>query len=157
MAMTLDELSDIEAIRQAKHMYSWTYDALDLEGLLALFTEDAVCDFGPYGTWTGIGAIREGYTLNLAREGTPYSTIHAMANQVVTLNGDGTAHSRCFLLDIVMGAGNENPLRLLGIYDEDFRKVDGRWLISRSRIDFLWTADAGKVGAGGLKEVLGQE
>lgn len=153
--MNLQQLSDIEAIRRAKAMYSWNYDSLDLEGLLSLFTKDAVCDFGPYGTWVGIDAIRDGYKVNLAREGTPFSTIHAMANQVIELQGD-TAHSRCFLLDIVMGAGNENPLRLLGIYDEDFRRVDGRWLISRSRIDFLWTADAGKVGQGGMKEVLHQ-
>ena len=154
--MNVDELADLEAIRRAKHYYSWYYDSLDLEGLLGLFTDDAVCDFGPYGTWEGIDAIRSGYELNLAREGTPFSTIHAMANQVIDLNGDGTARSRCFLLDIVMGDGDVNPLRLLGIYDEDFRKEGGQWKISRSRIDFLWTADAGKVGAEGMKEVLRQ-
>jgi hypothetical protein len=152
--VTPQELADIEDIRQAKHYYSWYYDSLDLEGLLGLFTDDAVCDFGPYGTWVGKDAIREGYRVNLAREGDPFSTIHAMANQVVTLAGDGTAHSRCFLLDFVLGAGDENPLRLLGIYDEDFRKEDGRWRISRSRIDFLWSVNGGKVGKEGMASTL---
>jgi ketosteroid isomerase-like protein len=153
--MTPDQLADIEAIRHAKHMYSWCYDGADIEGLLDLFTEDAVCEFGPYGTWRGKAELRENYAKNIAREGDPFSTIHAMANQVVRLNGDGTAHSRCFLLDIVMGAGDENPLRLLGIYDEDFRKeADGRWRISRSRIDFLWTANTGRVPATGLTQTL---
>ena len=77
-----------------------------------------------------------------------------MANQVVTLAGDGTAHSRCFLLDFVLGAGDENPLRLFGIYDEDFRKDDGRWRISRSRIDFLWSVNGGKVGKEGMASTL---
>jgi ketosteroid isomerase-like protein len=151
--MTPQELSDLEDIRRAKHFYSWYYDGADLEGLVSLFTEDAVCEFGPYGTWTGKAAIRKGYTENIAHEGTPFSTIHAMANQVIDLKGD-TAHSRCFLLDIVMGAGDENPLRLLGIYDEDFRREGGTWRISRSRIDFLWTANGGKVPAGGLAQTL---
>jgi hypothetical protein len=33
---------------------------------------------------------------------------------------------------------SENPLTLFGIYDDVYRKVDGRWLIARTRIDFLW-------------------
>jgi ketosteroid isomerase-like protein len=151
--MTPQELADTEAIRRAKHMYSWYYDSVDLEGLLTLFTDDAVCDFGPYGTWVGIEAIREGYRVNLEREGEPYTTLHAMANQVITLNGD-TAHSRCFLLDLVMGAADRNPLQLVAIYDEDFRRVGDSWKISRSRIDFLWNANTGKVGKEGMAAVL---
>jgi ketosteroid isomerase-like protein len=151
--MNPQELSDLEAIRRAKHMYSWYYDGADVEGMMTLFTDDAVCEFGPYGTWTGIDAIREGYTTNIAREGTPFSTMHAMANQVIELHGD-TAHSRCFLIDITMGPADRNPLRLLGIYDEDYRRVGAEWKCSRSRIDFLWNADQGKIGAAGMGAVL---
>lgn len=142
--MTPEELCEIEEIRRAKHMYSWMYDGADVDGLVDLFTDDAICEFGPYGTWTGKDAIREGYRINIGREGDPFSTIHAMANQVIDLTGD-TAHSRCFLLDLALGAGDANPLQLLGIYDEDFRKEGGRWRISRSRIDFLWSVNGGRV------------
>lgn len=153
--MTPQELSDTEEIRRVKHLYSWCYDGADVAGLVDLFTDDAVCDFGPYGTWRGKEAIREGYRYNIEREGPPFSTIHAMANQVITLNGD-TAHSRCFLLDILV-KGEGNPLTLLGIYDEDYRREDGRWRISRSRIDFLWTAKGGRVPPEGLKQTLSEE
>ena len=32
----------------------------------------------------------------------------------------------------------DNPLILFGVYDDVYKKVDGRWKIWRTRIDFLW-------------------
>ena len=51
-----------------------------------------------------------------------------------------TAHGRWYLLDLRTTEGVENPLILFGIYDDLYHKVDGRWLIhrTRTRIDFLW-------------------
>lgn len=51
---------------------------------------------------------------------------------------DTTASGRWYLLDLHTAVGVENPLILFGIYDDSYRKVDGRWLIDRTRIDFLW-------------------
>jgi hypothetical protein len=31
-----------------------------------------------------------------------------------------------------------NALRLTGVYTDEYRKVDGRWLISRTHLDFTW-------------------
>ena len=40
--------------------------------------------------------------------------------------------------DLNLADGNENPLFLFGVYDDLYKKVDGEWLIDRTRIDFLW-------------------
>ncbi len=50
---------------------------------------------------------------------------------------DSTTVARiCMLADAVRCA--DNPLALFGVYDDVYRKVDGKWLIARTRIDFLW-------------------
>ncbi|MGA0026051.1 MAG: hypothetical protein ACO3IJ_01105, partial [Steroidobacteraceae bacterium] len=34
--------------------------------------------------------------------------------------------------------GETNPLLYTAIYEDDYRKVEGRWLFSRIRIHLLW-------------------
>ena len=53
------------------------------------------------------------------------------------MNAD-TAHGRWYLHDLFTTEGNETPLGLYGIYDDVYKKIDGEWLIYRTRIDFLW-------------------
>jgi len=48
------------------------------------------------------------------------------------------ANGRWYLLDLNLMESSENPLTLFGIYDDVYRKVEGQWLIARTRIDFLW-------------------
>ena len=57
---------------------------------------------------------------------------------MVELTGPDTAKGRCYLIDLNLEDANENPLYLFGVYDDLYKKVDGRWLIYRTRIDFLW-------------------
>ena len=49
-----------------------------------------------------------------------------------------STNGRWYLLDLRTAEGAENPLILFGIYDDVYKKVDGQWLIHRTRIDFLW-------------------
>ena len=41
-------------------------------------------------------------------------------------------------LDLNLFEGTENPLKLFGIYDDVYQKVDAQWLIARTHIDFIW-------------------
>jgi hypothetical protein len=43
--MTVDELLEMEAIKQVRHLYSHYYDGNRLEDLVSLFTDDAICEF----------------------------------------------------------------------------------------------------------------
>jgi len=140
MAITVEELLEIEEIKNLRIMYSHYFDGGDLDNLAALFTEDAICEFGEEygGNWVGRDTIRTNYA-NYATEGLlPHSFMHANTNPWIRLTGPNTANGRWYLLDLNLRAEAENPLSLFGIYDDLYRKVDDTWLISKTRIDFLW-------------------
>ena len=82
--------------------------------------------------------IRENFQQWSLGEGDPYSVLHAVTNPLIRLIDETTAHGRWYLLDLRTTEGVDNPLILFGIYDDVYHKVDGNWLIHRTRIDFLW-------------------
>ena len=49
----LREQLEIEAIRKLRLDYTYWMDRRDVDKLTALFTEDALCEYGPYGSWSG--------------------------------------------------------------------------------------------------------
>ena len=138
--MNVEELLDLEEIRRLRTLYSHYYDGANLEALVDLFTEDAVCEFGPRfgGDWVGRQEIREKYAINIEHEGERFEIMHAVANHWIEFTGPDEARGRCYLLDLRCKVGVENPLVLMGIYDDRYRRVDGAWKIDRTRIDFLW-------------------
>ncbi len=134
----IEDLIDIEAIKNVRIMYAQYFDGQEMDKLADLFTEDAICEFDAAhgGDWVGRETIRknfQGYA-----NGRPFTFLHAVTNPMVQLTGSDTAHARWYLLDLNVAEGAENPLSLFGIYDDLYRKIDGRWKIERTRIDFLW-------------------
>lgn len=138
--MTIEELLEIEEIKKLRIMYGHYFDGGDLDNLVALFCEDAVCEFGEAygGDWVGRDAIRAGYCNYATPENPPHSFMHAVTNPWIRLLSDTEANGRWYLLDLNLREDAENPLALFGIYDDAYRKEGGKWLISRTRIDFLW-------------------
>lgn len=137
----VQELVEIEAIKKAKHQYAHFLDGKDLEALVRLFAEDAVCEFGEtYGRWTGRDEIRAGYQAEFDKvQGVDFPFMHAIVTPVIDLDDDGTAHGRWLLIE--MGTDSTdipNALRLTGVYTDEYRKVAGRWLIARTHLDFTW-------------------
>ena len=136
----IEDLVEIEAIKNVRHLYSHYFDGKEIAALADLFTEDAVCEFGPAygGDWEGREQIRENFAKYAEQEGPPYGVLHAVTNPWIRLIDAETAHGRWYLLDLNTSEGTENPLILFGIYDDVYNKRDGRWRIHRTRIDFLW-------------------
>lgn len=60
MEITAQTLVELRRVEQLKYDYCWAYDDGDLDRLSALFTGDAVCEMGFFGTWAGRGEIRRG-------------------------------------------------------------------------------------------------
>jgi ketosteroid isomerase-like protein len=138
--MTIEELLEIEEIRKLRIRYAYYFDAGEMDSLVALFADDAVCEFGPYGVWEGKGTIAKNYEV-VARpiiEKGPFQTLHANTNHWVELTGADTAVGRVYLLDLALGDPDKNPLIWLGVYDEAYRKIGGAWKIQRSSLQFLW-------------------
>jgi len=142
--MTPDEAADITEICQLKHAYAWNYDTRDPDALADLFTEDAECVFGPYGTWRGKQELYDGYVASMRRMEGRFPGIHAVTNPLIEVDGD-EATGRWYLLDEFFGPSGEEPLKIVGVYHERYRREQGRWLIARSEIEFLWSADRGRI------------
>ena len=139
--MTIDELLEIEAIKQVRYLYSHYYDGNLLDELVDLFADDAVCEFGePFGgDWVGKEQIRERYHDFLYGSGRAvHSQMHAVTNPWIRLTSTTEANGRWYQLNLNVAEGAENPLTLFGIYDDVYRKIDDEWKIYRTRIDFLW-------------------
>lgn len=134
----LRQLLEVEKIRKVKMLYSQLMDSLDIDGLADLFAEEAICEFGPYGTWHGREQIRSNYK-DVFKNNVPYGGIHVTTNQWVELTSDTTAESRTYLIDVVHEPDpRTNPVIWYGLYDESFVKTDGQWFISRCSLQFLW-------------------
>ena len=134
----LRTLLEIEKIRKVKLLYSQLMDSRDVDGLAEIFAEDAVCEFGPYGTWRGRDEIRANYH-EVFKDAIPYDGIHATTNQWVELTGPATAASRTYLIDVVHEPDpRTNPVIWYGLYDEVFGKIDSEWKITRCSLEFLW-------------------
>jgi len=136
----LRELLEMEDIRKLGLLYSQLQDHSQLDRAAAIFTEDALCEFGPYGAWQGRDTIRANYGQVLIDfGGQPFFALHANAHHWIELTGPGQAVGRRYLLDMLTTRGpTENPLLWLGIYDEAYRKEDGVWKIARCSLQFLW-------------------
>ena len=134
----LREWMDIEAIKKVKLLYSHLMDAKRIDELAEIFTEDATCEFGPYGTWHGRETIRVNYHA-MVGVGLPYGGVYVILNHWVEITSPTTAVSRSYLHDIVHAPDpRTTPIIWYGLYDEDYRKVDGVWQISRCTLQFLW-------------------
>lgn len=133
-------LLEIEEIRQLKLQYAHLMDKLDIDQLAELFTDDAICIFGPYGKWEGKDVIRSNYHAAMSEVvSAPLGSLHHICNHWVELTGDTTAVGRCYLIDVVTErAADANPVLWYALYDEKYQKVQGSWKISYSCIQFLW-------------------
>jgi hypothetical protein len=136
----IEELVELEAIKNLRYLYCHYFDGQQADKLADLFTDDAVCEFGPNygGDWVGKEQIHTNFATYAAAEGIEHEVMHAVTNPWIRFIDDSTANGRWYLLDLRTAEGTENPLILFGIYDDVYKKVDGRWLIERTRIDFLW-------------------
>lgn len=141
-------------IAGVKHAYCWSYDSGDLEALVDLFTDDAVCDFGEFGCWQGRDDIRREYAAQMAGSGVPGTRMHTVANPWIEVDGDD-ARGRWYLLDLHTLPGHAQPVRILGRYDDTYRRENGRWRIARTSIDLLWLAESGAAAQGASSESAG--
>ena len=137
---TIEDLLNIHEIKNLRILYSAFYDGQEIDNLMGLFTRDAICEFGPEygGNWEDSKTIRANFLRYMKREGQSWSVMHAITNHYIEITGPDTARGRCYLLDLKLEEGKKDPLYLIGVYDDLYKKIDGRWLFYRTRIDFLW-------------------
>jgi hypothetical protein len=134
----LRKLLEIEKIRKLRQLYSQLMDGCEIDALAQIMAEDAICEFGPYGSWYGRAEIHANWK-TWFKDAIPYNALHFTSNLWIELTGPTSAISRSYLHDVSNQPDpRTSPVVWLGIYDEDYEKADGRWLIKVCRLQFLW-------------------
>ena len=136
----LKKLLEVEAIKELRLSYNYLMDLRDLDQLVNIFTDDALCEYGPYGSWTGKEEILSNYRGVFTGDlKAPFSSFHPNANHRVQLLTDTRAEGQVYLMDFVTHvSAKENPLLWLALYDEEYQKTNGQWKIARTSLQFFW-------------------
>ena len=111
-------------------------------GLDRVFAVDALVEV-TIGGMKGLPAIKAGLAdayRQFDRDGRKYYPfLHVIANHQVALTGADTAEGSCYLVDFETASKSDpNPLLLLGLYHDRYRRIDGAWRISETRLDVIW-------------------
>ncbi len=142
MNNTIQELLDREEIRNLRTLYAHNLDSNNIDALDQVFSADAVVEV-TVGKMEGIAAIRAGLSdafklFDRDHHGS-YPFMHAIVNHWIKLTGPDTAEGRCYLIDFETAfKPDPNPLLLLGLYADQYRRIDGQWRITRTRLEVVW-------------------
>ncbi|MEI9965419.1 MAG: nuclear transport factor 2 family protein [Caulobacteraceae bacterium] len=132
--------------------YMFAIDYHDWDAYVATFTEDAELEFAR-GTSKGRAAIREAITSFAKVIGQFYHTEdgqtaklrHVLLQSVIRVEGE-RAWTRALWVEMANhGPGDTMKMGTYGIYEDELKKVDGRWLFSKRRIlnEFLKGRESG--------------
>ncbi|MYN29497.1 nuclear transport factor 2 family protein [Duganella levis] len=135
-------LLDREQIRNLRTLYALHLDSNNIAALDQVFSDDAVVEV-TVGKMEGIDAIRAGlneaFTLYDRDHQGSYPFLHAITNHWIQLTGPDTAEGRCYLIDFETASKPDpNPLLLLGLYADNYQRIDGQWRITRSVLEVVW-------------------
>jgi hypothetical protein len=142
-------LLDREQIRDLRTLYAHHLDSNNIAALDQVFSTDAVVEV-TVGKMEGIDAIRAGLSdaftqFDRDHQGS-YPFMHAIANHWIELIGPDTARGRCYLIDFETASKPDpNPLLLLGLYADDYQRINGQWRITRTCLEVVWPQRSRKV------------
>ena len=131
-SIRLQILEDIEAIRKLKARYCQACDDdHNPEKLRLLFTDDAVWEASSMQRVKGREEIAK-YLGAIGTSGTIRNSAHNVMNPIIEVDGDtATGEWRLIMLYTGFNAdGSTHFSRIIGWYKEQYRRIDGQWLIS---------------------------
>lgn len=136
----LRELQDRNAIHEVMQKYVWSVDALDADGYVSVFAEDAVIDSNG-AVMRGHAAIRKVVTDLRARqeknraEGRPAGRLyHVISNERIELAGTDQAVYRSYWQTMRRGEDGRYATGGFGTSEDHLVKRDGKWLISHRKL-----------------------
>src|SRR4051812_31419587 len=141
--------ADVRAIGDLGALYARAVDDHDIDSLVAMFTPDGVFERRGVAA-TGAAEVRAAYVASFDTYRTMLHTAHP---GVVQLHGDGTAsgwsHGHAEL-------ATKSTLVLASYrYEDDLRRVEGRWLFARRSITFMYAVPADELATsfGGVERI----
>lgn len=126
-------LEAIQAITVLRAEYCYYADTGDYQKEGTLFTDDAVCDFGPFGLYEGKAAITKFF------QDLPSGmdmTMHMVHNQKVQVNGDTATGEWYYEVPYTTVANQAGWIA--GKYIEQYVKVGAEWKFKKIVADWYW-------------------
>jgi hypothetical protein len=133
--MTIEELLARESIRDTLAQYNMAGDRFQVENFVGVFTEDAIFEAGDT-RMQGREAIRAWLTgAKRAPGDVPRVKFvrHNLTTCLIKVTGPQTAEARTYYV-VFTDIGPDH----CGYYVDQFRSVDGRWLISHRKVRQDW-------------------
>jgi ketosteroid isomerase-like protein len=125
----VQELADRQAIADLIYDYCLHFDNNEPEAVAALFTDDAVVDYGPEAS-TIVGAEAIATTIAVGLEKTFLATSHHVSNIQITFEGADRARSVSYLYAWHRYVDGSPDGELWGRYRHSFVRTDAGWRIS---------------------------
>ncbi len=124
----MQDLHELEAIRQLKYRYMRCVDQKRWDELAQLFTEDAVSSYsdGKY-HFEGREKIMEFLVSSMDRKS--FLSSHRVTQPEIEITSPSTARAIWALEDTVIDTQHEIMIRGAAFYTDEYVKVDGEWKI----------------------------
>jgi ketosteroid isomerase-like protein len=134
------ELADRQAITDLIHAYCFHFDNNEPDAVAALFTDDAIVDYGPEsGTIVGSTAIAT--TIAVGLERTFAATSHHVSNVQITFEGQDRARSITYLYAWHRYVDGSPDGELWGRYRHRFSRTAAGWRIDELLLEAAGTVD----------------
>jgi 3-phenylpropionate/cinnamic acid dioxygenase small subunit len=125
----MTERDDRQDISDLLVRYATGIDRRDWPLFRTVFTDDCELDYGEIGTWQGVDAVTDFMDTTHAMAG---HTLHRLANQAITLDGD-KASARTYIDAVIMFGDNQSGVNAWGFYDDEIVRTAAGWRIARRR------------------------
>ena len=134
----LQQLMDLEAIKQVKHAYFRCIDTANLEELATLFHEDVQVHFkGGFYEWKLRG--RDEYLASIRQSFHRGAVGHHNGHHPeIRVESESEASGIWYLADHMWILEHRFQTSGTAIYWDRYRKVDGRWLIAETRYERIY-------------------
>ena len=142
MLTKLQTLLEIEEIKNLRLRYAQYLDGIRIDEMHEVFTKDAAVKV-TVGQMNGLDEINMGLKQaykDFDRDGRVfYPFMHATVNHNIRLLSPNKDSGTCYLIDFETASKvDPNPIFLLGLYSDTYRKEDGKWKISSSVLEVTW-------------------
>ncbi len=139
-ADALQGLLDKTAITDAIHAYCYHFDRNEPEAVAALFTADAVVDYGPeFPAMKGIETIATAIAKGLAE--VFEATSHHVSNITISFDGPDAARSICYVYAWHRYRSGAPDGELWAQYHHDFRRMGDGWKVAKLILRAAGTRD----------------
>ena len=136
LATRVQQLEDIEAIKQLKARWWFACDTRDIAGMRACYDEnDFLIDFGFIGEFTDMDAFIEVFQ-SLACHPSHVDMHHGMAPEI-KMTGTDTANGRWRMRFQLLETDQQQIQLMSGFYEDEYARVDGEWKMRVSKYTLM--------------------